>query len=85
MVHTLRTYDGTYRYCRLCALELQVLDDEMTEGQQNVFHALQREGEDDEEFEEEPKAQGMNDLDNCLLKSLVRGTPLVEESAPGRT
>lgn len=46
------------RYCRLCALELQVLDDEMTEGQQNVFHALQREGEDDEEFEEEPKSEG---------------------------
>ncbi|XP_026193185.1 pre-mRNA-splicing factor 18 [Cyclospora cayetanensis] len=43
------------RYCRLCALELQVLDDEMTEGQQNVFHAMQREGEDDEEFEEEQK------------------------------
>ncbi|KAL8274392.1 hypothetical protein Esti_001714 [Eimeria stiedai] len=46
------------RYCRLCALELQVLDDEMTEGQQNVFHALQREGEDDDEFEEESKAEG---------------------------
>lgn len=32
----------------------------MTEGQQNVFHALQREGEDDEEFEEEPKGEGID-------------------------
>ncbi|KAL8449942.1 hypothetical protein Emag_003503 [Eimeria magna] len=52
------------RYCRLCALELQVLDDEMTEGQQNVFHALQREGEDDDEFEEERKAEGLPLVDS---------------------
>ncbi|CDJ59106.1 pre-mRNA splicing factor 18, putative [Eimeria maxima] len=43
------------RYCRLCKLEVQVIDDEMTEGQKNVFHAMQREGEEEEEFEEESK------------------------------
>ncbi|CDJ47056.1 pre-mRNA splicing factor 18, putative [Eimeria brunetti] len=43
------------RYCRLCKLELQVIDDEMTEGQKNVFHAMQREGEEEEEFEEDAR------------------------------
>ena len=50
-----------YRYDRLCKLELQAIDDEMTEGQKNVFHAMQREGEEEEEFDEDASmAQTLN-------------------------
>lgn len=53
--YTLFAWGCMRRYCRLCKLEVQVIDDEMTEGQKNVFHAMQREGEEEEEFEEESK------------------------------
>ncbi|CDJ38587.1 pre-mRNA splicing factor 18, putative [Eimeria tenella] len=38
------------RYQRLCRLEVQLMDDEMPEGQKNVFLSLQKEAEEEEEI-----------------------------------
>lgn len=70
------------RYCRLCALELQVLDDEMPEGQQNVFNAMAREGEEEDEFEEvtKPHATPSGDSASEPAKSQQGGAQRTPET-----